>query len=145
MLYNVGVTFNGLCEFDQSLEYMNQALSVFREIGDRNGEAQTLHYIGILYSWKREPQRELDYYLQALPVIQAVGDRCGEARMRSYTATSYQGLNNLPLALEQIESAITIVEELLTEETDEAVRASYLEMSQKYSDIQSKLLKQMNL
>jgi tetratricopeptide (TPR) repeat protein len=145
MLYNVGVTLNGLNEFDQSIACMSQALSVFREIEDRNGEALTLHYIGVLYSWKSDPQTELDYSFQAVNVFHAVGDRRQEAHVRYSIAMCYQGLENLPLALEQINSAIAIVEELLAGETDETVRASYLGMSQKYSDIQSRLLNQMNL
>lgn len=95
MLYNVGVTLNGLEKFDQSIACMSQALSVFKEIEDRNGEALTLHYMGVLYSWKSEPQAELDYYLQAVNSFHALGDRRQEAHVRASIAMSYQGLNNL--------------------------------------------------
>jgi len=39
-----------------------EALNLYREIGDRSGEARTLNHIGKVYSDWGEKQKALDYY-----------------------------------------------------------------------------------
>ncbi|OBQ23475.1 MAG: hypothetical protein AN481_14965, partial [Aphanizomenon flos-aquae LD13] len=62
-----------------ALDYYNQALPIYRSVGDSSGEAGTLNNIGFVYSDLGEKQKALDYYNQALPLIRAVGDPSGEA------------------------------------------------------------------
>ena len=62
-----------------ALDYYEQALPIFREVGDRAGEAATLNNIGGCTHDRGDYQGALGYYEQALPIRREVGDRAGEA------------------------------------------------------------------
>jgi tetratricopeptide (TPR) repeat protein len=65
--------------YRNALDYYNQALPLWRAVGDRGGEASTLSNIGLVYKKLGERQKAPDYYNQALLLKRAVGDRSGEA------------------------------------------------------------------
>jgi tetratricopeptide (TPR) repeat protein len=48
-LSNIGFIYDALGQMKQALEYLNQSLSIMREIGNRKGEATTLDVIGTAY------------------------------------------------------------------------------------------------
>jgi tetratricopeptide (TPR) repeat protein len=52
------------------LKYYNQALPIWREVGDRAGVATTLNNIGEVYRSISQPQEALKYYNQALPICE---------------------------------------------------------------------------
>ena len=55
------------------------SVPLWRAVGDRAGEAATLHNIGRVYDDLGEKQQALDYFNQALLLSRAVGHRAGEA------------------------------------------------------------------
>ena len=65
-------------------EYYDQALEIRRALGDRHGQATTLHNIGNNYLDLGELERALEYYEQSLSLKRAVGD----PREESYTLDS---------------------------------------------------------
>lgn len=65
----------------QAIEKYEEALQLWRTVGDRSQEALTLQSIGLVYYTLSENQKTLDYYNSALPLYRAVGDRSGEAIM----------------------------------------------------------------
>ncbi|WLS43296.1 tetratricopeptide repeat protein [Micromonospora profundi] len=65
-----------------ALEDYQQALTMYRQVGDRVGEATTLTNMGHVYDNLGDRQQVLDHYHQALPVTREVGDRAGEAVIR---------------------------------------------------------------
>jgi tetratricopeptide (TPR) repeat protein len=62
-----------------ALDHLQQALSKFREISDRAGEATTLNSIGLVHAGRGERQAALDYFEQALPIMREIRDRTSEA------------------------------------------------------------------
>jgi len=72
------------------LKYVNQALPILRQVGDRAGEAATLTNIGAVYNSISQPQEALKYFNQALPILRQVGDRAGEAA----TLSNIDAVNN---------------------------------------------------
>jgi tetratricopeptide (TPR) repeat protein len=83
-----------------------QALKLYREAGDRDGEASTLNYIGTTYLLLGEQQKALEYYNQWLPLSQAVGDRGQEASTLSNIGTAYSELGEKQKALEYYSLAL---------------------------------------
>ena len=79
LLNQIGAVWDALGEKDTALDFYQQALSLFRAVGDRGGEATTLNNIGGVWSALGEKDKALDFYNQALPLRRAVGDRGGEA------------------------------------------------------------------
>ncbi len=84
----------------KALEFFNQALSLYRAVGDRSGEATTLNNIGRVYSALGEKQKALDFYNQSLPLWRAVGDRSGEATTLNNIGRVYDALGEKQKALE---------------------------------------------
>jgi len=68
-----------LGEVRRAIEYYEQALAIFREIGDRRGEGNDLGNLGNAYAALGEVRRAVGYYEQALEIDREVGDRRGEA------------------------------------------------------------------
>ncbi len=62
-----------------NLKYYQDALVIYRKIGDRHGEAEALYNIGLIYSKKGDSGNALKYYQDALAICREIGDRHGEA------------------------------------------------------------------
>ncbi|MFB2977251.1 tetratricopeptide repeat protein [Microseira sp. BLCC-F43] len=77
-----------------------EALSLYREVGDKAGEAATLNYIGRVYSDLGEKQKALEFYNQSLPQSRQVGDKAGEAATLNYIGRVYLDLAEKQKALE---------------------------------------------
>src|SRR5215468_1100895 len=62
-----------------ALDDCQQALPIFRQVGDRAGEAATLNNIGLVYDRHGDSESALRHYQQALPIARQVGNRTGAA------------------------------------------------------------------
>jgi tetratricopeptide (TPR) repeat protein len=62
-----------------ALNYFERALPIFREVGDRAGQANTLSNIGVVHRRRRDWQVARHYYERALPIFRDVRDRAGQA------------------------------------------------------------------
>jgi len=71
------VIYYHLGEYAAALNYYEQALTIFREIGDRAEEGTTLNNIGLIYASLGEYVVALDYFQQALTLRREIGDRAG--------------------------------------------------------------------
>jgi len=63
----------------EALNYHNQALSIFRSLGNRAGEAEALMYIGDRYYALGEYQKAITVTNQALQIKRKTGEKMGEA------------------------------------------------------------------
>ncbi len=59
--------------------YHQQALALFREIGDRNGQANTLNNLGHVDLRQCRYEQATSHHRQALSLFREIGDRTGEA------------------------------------------------------------------
>lgn len=99
-LYSTGAQYSDLGENQKALDYLTQALSLERAVGERPLEAFTLTFIGTVYSALGEKQKALEYYTQTLPIRREVGDRSGEAASLGNIALIYSALGQNQKALE---------------------------------------------
>ena len=77
-LANLGMVDVLQGRYQHALDQLQPALALFREIGDRNGEAETLTRIGDASTgWVTS--RGLRHQTQALTLFRKIGDRSGEA------------------------------------------------------------------
>jgi tetratricopeptide (TPR) repeat protein len=65
-------------QYQEALNYYQQALTIQREVGDRAGEGTTLNDIGSVYYARGEYDQALHNYQQALVIYREVGDKAGE-------------------------------------------------------------------
>ena len=92
----------------QALAKLEEALKLFRAVGDRRGEAVTLNKIGQVYSALGEKQKALDYYSQSLPLSRAVGDRRVENGILNNIGQVYSALGEKQKALEYYNQSLPL-------------------------------------
>jgi CHAT domain-containing protein/tetratricopeptide (TPR) repeat protein len=64
-----------------AIDKFNQALTLYRQIGDQAGEGKMLYNLGLAYSSKGEHQQALDYFNQALPILRAAASQNTEVKL----------------------------------------------------------------
>jgi len=96
----------------QAIEKYEEALPVFRALGDRTMEALALNLAGLLYHSFGELPRALDYYNQALPLSRAIGDTTREASLMNNMGGVYDLLGEPHKALTHFEEALSLWQRL---------------------------------
>jgi hypothetical protein len=56
-LNNIGLAYNSISQPQEALKYFNQALPIWRSVGDRAGEAATLSNIDAVNNRSQPPSR----------------------------------------------------------------------------------------
>jgi CHAT domain-containing protein/uncharacterized protein HemY len=108
-LYQIGDLYSSFLNYPGALEYYGQALPIFRQTGDRNGEAVTLLGMTLACFGLGEKQKALDYYIQLLPVYRAMSDRKNEANTLITLGNSYVLLGENQKALDFYYQALPVL------------------------------------
>jgi tetratricopeptide (TPR) repeat protein len=85
-----------------------EALRLFRVVGDRQGEGAALHFHGSIYYSLGEKQKALDYFNQSLSLRRAVGDRNGEAETLNNIGSVYRSLGANHKAIEHYDQSLLL-------------------------------------
>ena len=91
-----------------ALQFFQQALVIYQQIGDRNGEALSLNYIAIVERARGDYTQALNFYNQALNIFRELGDRLNEGTALNNIGKVYEGLGQYPQALEFYQQALAI-------------------------------------
>ena len=114
----------------KAIQKYEETLPMWRETGDRSGEANTLSQIGRLYALLSEKQKALEYYGQALTLYRAIEDRHHEANTLTNMADVHLQLGEMQKALEFLDQALPLSRAV----KDRKIEASTLNnMGQVYS------------
>ncbi|MGV0028045.1 tetratricopeptide repeat protein [Phormidesmis priestleyi] len=89
-----------------------EALGIYREVGDRLGEANTLQAIADVLQFKKRSDEALENYEAAIGIYREVGARLGEANTLQAIADVLQFKKRSDEALENYEAAIGIYREV---------------------------------
>lgn len=92
-----------------AIEKYQEALTLFRAIGDKTQEAAALNDIGTIYDALGEKQKALDFLNQALPLRRAADDKQGEAVTLNNTGVVYRSLGEMRKALDCYNRALQII------------------------------------
>lgn len=107
----------------KSIEKHKEALSLYRVLGDRLGESQTLTNLGTVYNYLGEQRIALDYFAQALPLTQAIGDRATQATILNNLGRVYHEMGETQTALKSLIQALLVFREV-GNRTGEAITLS---------------------
>lgn len=99
-------------QFQGALQSCQQALEIYREIGDRAGEGTTLSNIGSVYQSLGQYSQALERYQQALVIAREVGDRAMEGTTLNNMGEVYRNLGQYPQAQEHYQQALVIAREV---------------------------------
>ncbi len=69
----------GMGKNTEAKVYYEQALRIYREIGDRQGEGRVLNSLGLACGGQVDPVGARAYYEQSIHICREIGDRPGEA------------------------------------------------------------------
>ena len=89
----------------QAIEFHEQALAIFREIGDREGEALALTYLAGAHSDDGTWSRAIDCAQQALRIADEIGSTQARSEGRVFLARAYLGAGALEEARTTAEEA----------------------------------------
>jgi len=111
-LGNIGIVYRNLGKSRKALEYLEQALKIDREIGDRRGEAIRLGNIGNIYRDLGDHPKALTYFKRALGISEEIEDIEDQGIHLSNIGIVYRKLDNLHKALEYYKRALKIARQV---------------------------------
>ncbi|WP_017720491.1 tetratricopeptide repeat protein [Kamptonema formosum] len=85
-----------------------QALTLYREIGNRRGEAASLGNLGNAYHSLGRYTEVIEYQQQSLEIAREIGDRRGEATSLGNLGNAYRRLQQIPEAIQKYQDALEI-------------------------------------
>jgi CHAT domain-containing protein/tetratricopeptide (TPR) repeat protein len=91
-----------------AVEKYEEALTLFRAVGDRAREARTLGTIGVTYNSLAELRKALPYFEQALHLFREVGDKDGEVQMLNNIGVLNSTFGEKQKAIQYYEQALPI-------------------------------------
>jgi tetratricopeptide (TPR) repeat protein len=112
ILRNQGRAYLDLGQAMAAIGYLEQAVAITREVGDRRGEGIDLGNLGHCYWTLGNTTRAIDHYEQYLAVAREVGFRNGEGVALRALGACYSDLGHTARAVEYHEKGLTISREV---------------------------------
>jgi tetratricopeptide (TPR) repeat protein len=109
---NLGAAYQSLGQYQQAIYFHQQSLAIQREIGDRNGEADSLGNLGSAYRSLGQYQQAIDFHQQSLAIQREIGDRNGEAASLGNLGNAYQSLGQYQQAIDFHQQSLAIQREI---------------------------------
>jgi tetratricopeptide (TPR) repeat protein len=107
-----GTTYHAIGDYDQALDYLQQSLSIKREIGDKAGEGSTLNNISQIYDARGDYDQALDYLQQSLQIRREIGDKKGEGTTLNNLSQIFQAQGDYDQALDYLQQSLKIRREI---------------------------------
>src|SRR5262245_53288597 len=98
--------------YAKALGKIEESLSIWQAIGDRQGEAEALDFMGGIHSALGNSRKALDCFHRTLQLFRTVGDRLGEAETLNSMAVAHQSLGEVKTALDISKQALPLQREL---------------------------------
>ena len=95
-----------------ALESYEQALTLFRQVGDRLGEANCYLAQGRIALEQEDYQKALRLHYNAYQLYQQIQDRYRQARLLYYRSFVYEAMKEQLRATQDMEKALTIAQPL---------------------------------
>jgi CHAT domain-containing protein/lipopolysaccharide biosynthesis regulator YciM len=99
-------------QFQAALQSWEQALAIYREIGDRQGEGAILGNLGIAYRSLGDYQKAIDYHQQGLAIARQIGDHQGEGAALGNLGNVYYSLGDYQKAIEYSQQVLAIARQI---------------------------------
>ncbi|MFB2896948.1 tetratricopeptide repeat protein [Aerosakkonemataceae cyanobacterium BLCC-F50] len=99
-------------QFQEALRSLEQALVIYRTVGDKAWEGVVLAAIGLVYNNLGQYPKALEFYQQALAIVREVGNKAGEGTTLDFIGAVYVRLGQYPKALEFYQQALAIHKEV---------------------------------
>ncbi len=111
-LFNQGIEEYDHGQYRQGLQSWQQALTIYQEIGDRQGEGNALNRLGIAYDNLGQYQKALQFWQQSLTISGEIKDRSLEAKALNNLGLAYYKLGEYRQALQFWQQSLIISGEI---------------------------------
>jgi CHAT domain-containing protein/Tfp pilus assembly protein PilF len=111
-LFQQGIQQFQTSQFRAALQSLEQALALYREIGDRQGEGASLGNLGIIYDSLGQFQRAIAFHEQHREIAREIGDRQGEANSLNNLGRAYYSQGQYEQAIAFHEQSLDITREI---------------------------------
>ncbi|BAY81485.1 TPR repeat-containing protein [Calothrix parasitica NIES-267] len=91
------------------MQSWEQALKIYREIKDRQGEGDALGNLGIAYFSFGNYSKAIDYHQQHLAIAREIKDRLGEGQSLGNLGNAYYYLGDYPKAIDYYQQSLAIL------------------------------------
>ncbi|MGH3938233.1 MAG: tetratricopeptide repeat protein [Pseudonocardiaceae bacterium] len=112
MLTNLGITCWRQDRYEQAVEHFQQALGLFRKIGDRTGEARAVGNLGLVYGRQGRYEQAVKHHQDALAWFREIGYRAGEAGTLTNLGAVYWWQGRYEKAAEHLRQALDLSREI---------------------------------
>ena len=104
--------FQSLRQYDKAIEYLQKALIIRTEIGDRKGEATDYGNLGTVFQSLGQYDKAKEYLQKALVIKSEIGDGEGEATAYRNLGTVFHSLGQYDRAIDYLQKALIIRTEI---------------------------------
>jgi tetratricopeptide (TPR) repeat protein len=101
-----------ISQFTAALQSWEQALKIYREIKDRQGEGNALGSLGIAYDSLGNYQKAIEFYQQSLAIAKQIADKAGVGRALANLGIAYRNLGDYQKAIEFHQQGLTIFKQI---------------------------------
>lgn len=106
----VGYGHWSLSENEEAMASYSEAMSIFRELDEKKGEADTLNNFGTVYLGI-DFKRALQYYEDSLKIYNEIGNKVGASKVCNNIGILYNQLGKYERALEYLKQSLRIQQE----------------------------------
>jgi tetratricopeptide (TPR) repeat protein len=111
-LGNLGFVYYSSGQFERATEFLEEALSITHESGNRPGEERHLGNLGRAYRERGQFERAIEFLEEALSIAHEIGDRPGEGRHLGNLGLIYRDLGQFEQVIKLHEEALAIAREI---------------------------------
>ena len=99
-------------QFRDALASWQQALTLYRQLGNRAGEGAALGNLGLAYDSLGNYAQAIDLYQQVLAIARDIGDRAGEGNTLGNWGRAYKNLGNYAQAIDLHQQHLAIARDI---------------------------------
>jgi CHAT domain-containing protein/tetratricopeptide (TPR) repeat protein len=107
-LLNQGIQQYEISQFEAAMVSWQQALQLYRELKNRQGEGRALGNLGLVYRFLGNAAKAIEYAQQSLAIVREIKDRQGEVMVLNHLGNAYAALSNYAKAIEYFQQSLAI-------------------------------------
>nr|WP_199305036.1 CHAT domain-containing tetratricopeptide repeat protein [Coleofasciculus sp. FACHB-125] len=111
-LFQQGIQQAQASQFEAALQSWQQALSLYREIKDRQYEGASLGNLGLAYDSLGDYAKAIDYHQQSLAIAREIKDRQSEGVSLNNLGIPYYSLGDYAKAIDYYQQSLAIAREI---------------------------------